>query len=114
MDGVSYKTIEVYKHNAFGPSFSYAMLFICDEDGKGCQEVQRTPNVTPGFIASLIEPVIQAGAILGGAALISDGLRQSGDHVSLNNSSSSMSRAAAKSASSSRAGGSVINGGGRP
>ena len=102
-DGVSYKTVEVYKHNAFGPSFSYVKLFVCDAEGKGCVETQQNPNVMPGFVASLIAPVIQAGGMVAAGYLVGAGMRDSGDAITLNNQSTSMSNAAAKAASHSSA-----------
>ena len=107
LPNVTFKTVEVYKQNMFSPSFNYVMLFQCDSAGNGCIEVQRTPNTTPGLIAGLIAPMLQAGAIVGGAALIGDGLKHSGSQTNVqndsssNSSSNSASSATAKSHSSS-------------
>lgn len=85
LPGVQFKTVELYKNNAFGPSYSYMLLFSCDAQGNNCAEVQRTPTTTPGYVSALIAPVIQAGAIVGGAALIGEGLKHSGSTVNNSN-----------------------------
>jgi hypothetical protein len=75
MPGFVFKTVEVYKQNAVGPSFNYIMLFTCDPQNEmACTEVQRTPTVTPGVVASIVAPVIQAGAIIGGSVIVGNGL----------------------------------------
>ena len=75
LPNVLFKTVEVYKHNALGPSFNYVMLFACEPlDPMKCNEVQRTPTVTPGIVSSIVAPVLQAGAIVGGAVFIGEGL----------------------------------------
>lgn len=72
-----FKTVEIYEQNAFAPSYQYVMLFQCEtKEGKEhCEYLGIPPTSSPGMVAGLIAPVIQAGAIVGGAALIGSGIR---------------------------------------
>ncbi len=113
LPGVQFKTVELYKSNAFGPSYSYMLLYQCDASGVNCVEVQRNPTTTPGYVAALIAPVIQAGAIVGGAALVGEGLKHSGSNIQNGSSSNSSASSKSKSSSSSSAvgGNATANGG---
>lgn len=87
IDGVTFKTVEVYKTNALGASYSFIIALQCDGNGKNCIRAQDTPHLTPGIVSSLIAPVIQAGAIVGGAALIGQGIRDSKSTTNVSNGS---------------------------
>ena len=51
------------------------------------KEIQPTANhsVATGYVAGIAGPVLQAGAIVGGAALIGDGIRHSGSTTNNSN-----------------------------
>ena len=117
LQGVMFKTVELYKFNLFGPSFTYHMLYQCDTQGNKCTEVVRTPVTTPGMVASLIAPAIQAGAIIGAAAIMADGIRDSRSTTNVSNGSSSnsgsLSLSNSKSSSNSNSNANAIGLGGQ-
>ena len=50
-------------------------------------------NVSTGYVAGIAGPVLQAGAIVGGAALIGNGIRQSGSTTNNSNGNSNTNTA---------------------
>lgn len=91
--GYSYKVVELYKINPFASSYTYHKIYRCT-DQNVCIEEFQSPTLQPGMVSSLVAPVIQAGAIVGGAAILSEGIRKSGSttnqNVSGGNSSANM------------------------
>lgn len=105
--------------NMFRPSLSVMEVSKCVTDSTGrYEEVQTDDGVVgcygtfmpiatvqgtqAGALTGLGSAAIQGGAIVGGAYLLGDGIRDSGDSTSLSNDSSSKSKSNSRSNSSSR------------
>ena len=106
--------------NMFRPSLSVMEVSKCVQDSSGRYEEIQTEDgavgcygqfmpvavmqgTQAGALTGLGSAAIQGGAIVGGAYLLGDGIRDSGDNTNVNNDSSSRSGAKSSSRSSSRA-----------
>ena len=101
-DGSKMTFVRIQRIRLFTPSTEEKVTFI----EKPAQAIVRVDNLEQnyqnGMGPSLISGAIQAGATVGGAYLISEGLSDSGDDTSINNGNSNSS--SSKSTSSSRQG----------
>jgi uncharacterized membrane protein YgcG len=98
---------------ALAPTTKMAWLEVCDKvvakSGKAPAPVYETisyvncaaadhhqaiadKSTSTGFVAGLAAPVIQAGAMVGSAALLADGIRDSGSRTTNNNNTSSTAK----------------------
>lgn len=106
--------------NMFRPSLSVMEVSKCVQDSSGRYEEVQTGDgpvgcygqfmpvavvqgTQAGALTGLGSAAIQGGAIVGGAYLLGDGIRDSGDSTNVSNDSSSKSRSNSASLSSSKA-----------
>lgn len=99
--GLRYEVIELVRHNALAPSYSYQILKKCEFDK--CEQVAQNPNIQPGLIYAVAPALVQAGGMIGAGALIGSGIRDSAssETTNVNNNQTSSANATSKSNSSS-------------
>ena len=89
------------------PGFTYVWVELCQDQPK--RKARCSADNHTAFPPSLVQQFFHGVSTLGGAALIGDGLKGSGDNISVSGGSAS-AKAKAKAKSSSKSGGKKYHG----
>ena len=89
MEGRTFKVVELYRNNAWGPSYNFPIPFACDAQGENCEPILGLkPVTTAGIIPAVVGTVATPAAIVGGSAILANGIKKSGSETTVNQTNS--------------------------